>query len=155
MKLVCCTVALALGAAVRPAGAQRPISVTGAQSLTFGTLLPGVPTSVSRTDPARSGQFTLTGPHRGQASLVFTLPAVLLGPGGATLPVVFGAGDGGYSQSQTIGSQIGFDARQLFVITLSQQGRGSVYLGGTAQPGPTQRAGAYTGTIILTVATYP
>lgn len=157
MKRLRYSVALALAvlAVARSAAAQRPITVTGLQSLAFGTLLPGVPTTISRTDPVKSGQFTLTGPRNSQASLVFTLPPALVGPGGALLPLVFGGGDAGYSQSLSIASQVGFDPRQRFVLTLSQRGRGSVFLGGAAQPTPTQRAGAYTATIILTVATYP
>lgn len=138
-----------------PLVGQRPISVTGVQSLAFGTLLPGIPTIVARTDAANSGQFTLTGPHDSQAQLTFTLPAVLAGPGGATLPLTFGASDAGYSQSQNIGGQIGFDPKQSFLITFSGQGRGSVFLGGTARPAPTQRAGSYTGTITLNLAAFP
>ncbi len=138
-----------------PLVGQRPISVTGVQSLAFGTLLPGIPTIVARTDAAKSGQFTLTGPHDSQAQLTFTLPAVLTGPGGATLPLTFGASDAGYSQSQNIGGQIGFDPKQSFLITFSGQGRGSVFLGGTARPAPTQRAGAYTATITLNLAVFP
>ena len=138
-----------------PLVGQRPISVTGVQSLAFGTLLPGMPTIVARTDAAKSGQFTLTGPHDSQAQLTFTLPAVLTGPGGATLPLTFGASDAGYSQSQNIGGQIGFDPKQSFLITFSGQGRGSVFLGGTARPAPTQRAGSYTGTITLNLAAFP
>ena len=138
-----------------PLVGQRPISVTGVQSLAFGTLLPGMPTIVARTDAAKSGQFTLTGPHDSQAQLTFTLPAVLTGPGGATLPLTFGASDAGYSQSQNIGGQIGFDPKQSFLITFSGQGRGSVFLGGTARPAPTQRAGAYTATITLNLAVFP
>ena len=138
-----------------PLAAQRPISVTGVQSLAFGTLIPGIPSSVLRSDPARSGQFAVQGPHDTQGLLTFTLPPVLTGPAGATLPLSFGGSDGGYSQSQNIGSQIGFDPKLPFVITFSQQGRGSVFLGGTAQPAPTQRAGSYTGTITLILATFP
>ena len=138
-----------------PVFGQRPIAVTGVQSLSFGTLLPGVPTVVSRTDAAKSGQFMIQGPHGTQGQLTFTLPSVLTGPGGATLALTFGGSDAGYSQSQNIGSQIGFDPRQAFVVTFSQQGSGSVFLGGTARPAPTQRAGAYTATITLNLATFP
>ena len=138
-----------------PVFGQRPIAVTGVQSLSFETLLPGVPTVVSRTDAAKSGQFTIIGPHGTQAQVTFTLPAVLTGPGGATLHLTFGGSDAGYSQSQNIGSQIGFDPKQSFLITFSQQGSGSVFLGGTARPAPTQRAGAYTAIITLNVASFP
>ena len=148
--------ALVLTAVVAmPLVGQRPITVTGVQSLAFGTLLPGVPTIVVRTDAAKSGQFTIIGPHGSQAQVTFTLPAVLTGPGGATLPLTFAGSDAGYSQTQNIGSQIGFDPKQSFLITFSQQGSGSVFLGGTARPAPTQRAGAYTAIITLNVASFP
>jgi len=148
--------ALVLTAVVAmPLVGQRPITVTGVQSLAFGTLLPGVPTIVVRTDAAKSGQFTVTGPHGAQAQVTFTLPAVLTGPGGATLPLTFGGSDAGYSETQNIGSQIGFDPKLSFLIIFSQQGSGSVFLGGTARPAPTQRAGAYTAIITLNVALFP
>jgi hypothetical protein len=140
---------------VRPASGQRPITVTGVRSLTFGPVLPGVPAVVLRTNAADAGQFDVTGPKDSQAALTFTLPVVMTGPAGATLPLLFGGSDAGYSQSQSIGSQIGFDPRQPFVMTFSKNGRGSVFLGGTAQPVPTQRAGSYTATIILTVVSLP
>jgi hypothetical protein len=141
--------------AIIPLAGQRPLTVTGIQSLTFGTLLPGMPSVVPRTDPARSGRFDVGGPHDTQGQVTFSLPAVLTGPAGATLPLTFGASDAGYSQSQNIGSQIGFDPKQPFLITFSGQGRGSVFLGGTARPAPTQRAGSYTGTITLNLAAFP
>jgi hypothetical protein len=154
MRRFWCGVAL-LGLASPPLAGQRPITVTGVQTLNFGTLLPGVPRTVARTDPVNSGQFTVSGPHGTQAQLTFTLPSAMTGPAGAVLPVVFGGGDAGYSQAQNIGSQVGFDPTQSFVVTFSQQGRGSVYLGGSAHPAPTQRAGTYAATITLNVATFP
>ena len=48
-----------------------------------------------------------------------------------------------------------FDPRNsTVVITNSQNGRGSVYIGGTAHPAFNQAPGTYTGVITLTV-TYP
>ena len=140
---------------VHQLSAQRPITVTGVRSLTFGAVLPGVPTVVSRTNAANAGQFDVTGPKDSQAALTFTLPLVMTGPASATLPLLFAGSDAGYSQSQSIGSQVGFDPKQPFVITFSKNGRGSVFLGGTAQPIPTQRAGSYTATITLTVVSLP
>jgi len=141
--------------AVLPLAGQRPLTVTGIQSLTFGTLIPGIPTAVSRTDAGKSGRFDVGGPHDAQGQVTFTLPSVLTGPAGATLPLLFSGSDAGYSQSQNIGSQIGFDPKQPFLVTFSGQGRGSVFLGGTAQPAPTQRAGSYSGTITLNLTAFP
>lgn len=152
-----CLLVLALCAA--PAsrlGAQgRPITVTGVRQLTFGVVLPGVPRVIARTDPANSGQFNLTGTKDTQVQLTFTLPSVMAGPGGATMAITFGGGDAGYSVTQSIGSQVGFDPKQAFLATLNKSGRGSVFVGATALPAPTQRAGTYTGTLTLTVAYFP
>ena len=141
--------------AIMPLAGQRPLTVTGIQSLTFGTLIPGIPSVVPRTDAVKSGRFDVGGPHDTQGQVTFTLPSVLTGPAGATLPLTFGGSDAGYSQSQNIGSQVGFDPKQPFLISFSGQGRGSVFVGGTALPAPTQRAGSYTGTITLNLAAFP
>jgi hypothetical protein len=139
-----------------PLAAQgRPLTITGARNLAFGAVLPGVPRVVARTDPASSGQFDIRGANRGQVLLSFVLPLSMTGPAGALMPLTFGSGDAGYSQSQAIGSQIGFDPKQPFTATLSNNGRGSVFMGATANPPTNQRAGAYTATIVLTVTVLP
>ena len=108
-----------------------------------------------RTDPANSGEFDIKGVKNSNLLLTFVLPLVMNGPGGAQLPVSFGSADAGYSQSQAIGSQIGFDPKVPFTATLSNNGRGSVFLGATANPLANQRAGTYTATITLTVTVLP
>jgi hypothetical protein len=139
---------------VRLAAQGKPITVTGTRGVTFGAVLPGLPRVVLRTDPANSGQFDIKGP-KGQVLLSFVLPLAMTGPAGALMPLTFGASDAGFSQSQTIGSQIGFDPKQPFTATLSGSGRGSVYLGATANPASNQRAGSYTASIVLTVTVLP
>jgi len=132
----------------------RPLTVTGVRGLTFGAVLPASPRH-SADRSANSGQFDIRGPNRKQVLLSFVLPAAMIGPGGALMPLSFGAGDAGYSQSQLIGSQVGFDPRQSFTATLSNNGRGSVFVGGTANPATNQRAGAYTATLTLNVTVLP
>lgn len=147
---------LGVGLLATPLEAQgRPLSVTGVRDLTFGAVLPGVPLVIPRTDPANSGQFDLVGPNRSQVLLTFVLPLALSGPGGAQLPLIFGPSDAGYSASQNIGSQVGFDPKQPFTATLSNNGRGSVFMGATADAPANQRAGAYTATLTLTVTVLP
>src|SRR5713101_211177 len=131
--------------------AQRAISVQGVRSLTFGAVLPGVPRVIPRTDPVGSGQFNITGARNSQVQLTFTLPSAMTGPSGATMPIAFAGNDAGYSQSQAIGSQVAFDPKQSFLATLNSRGRGSVFVGATARPAPTQRAGSYTATLTLNV----
>ena len=148
-------VSLVIAGAV-PLGAQgRPVGVSGVRPLVFGVVFPGVPLVVSRTDAANSGQLDLTGNKNAQVQLTFTLPNSMTGPAGATMPVTFGGSDAGYSSSQSVGSQVAFDPRTPFVATLSKNGRGSVFVGGTVNPPPTQRAGSYTGTITLSIVYFP
>jgi hypothetical protein len=146
-----------LGASAPPIlGAQgKPLTVTGVRGVTFGAVFPGVPRVISRTDPANSGQFDIKGPNRSNVLLSFVLPLTMTGPAGAQMPLSFGSSDAGYSQSQAIGSQIGFDPKQPFTAALANNGRGSVFVGGTANPTANQRAGAYTATITLTVTVLP
>ncbi len=150
--------ALVLGLAAfitLPAAAQnRKIRVDGIRPLAFGALLAGTPATVLRTDPARSGQFDLTAQNNDTVILSFSLPSSMSGPAGASMPLSFGGSDAGFSSAQSIGDQVAFDPRQSYVATMSQQGRGSVFLGGAVSPGFNQRAGAYTATITLTVM-YP
>jgi hypothetical protein len=129
----------------------KPLTIIGVRGVTFGTVLPGVPRVVLRTDPANSGQFDIKGPKGGPVLLSFVLPLNMTGPGGALMPISFGASDAGYSSTQSIGSQVGFDPRQPTTVTFPNNGAASVFVGATANPTANQRAGSYTGTITLTV----
>ncbi len=133
----------------------KPLTVTGVRGLTFGAVLPGVPSVILRTDPANSGQFDIKGPKGGPVLLSFVLPLSMTGPGGALMPIVFGASDAGFSSTQSIGSQVGFDPKQPTTVTFPNNGSASVFVGATANPATNQRAGAYTGTITLTVTVLP
>ena len=144
--------AILIGAPLQAQG--RPLTVAGVRGLTFGAVLPGVARVVSRTDPANSGEFDIKGPE-GQVLLSFVLPVAMTGPAGALMPINFGASDAGYSQSQAIGSQVGFDPKQPFTATLPNNGRASVFIGATANPTTSQRAGPYTATLTLVVTVLP
>jgi hypothetical protein len=141
---------LSLVVAVTLPVAAQQTSVTGIRPLAFGAVFPGIPVTVLRTDPASSAQFDLKGHPGGSASLTFLLPAVMTGPAGATMALVFGGNDGGFSAAQSIGSQVAFDPRVPYLATFTGN-RASVFLGGQVNPTVGQRAGNYTGTVTLTV----
>jgi hypothetical protein len=134
-----------------PLAAQRPLRVTGAQGITFGTLLPGVPSTVSPADPARGARFDITGAKDTRVEIVLVLPAVLAGPA-ATMPLSFSAASAAFSQSGTAVGMMLFDPRLPYTGTLSGNGRASVFLGATVAPGGAQRAGAYSNVVTITVA---
>lgn len=142
---------LPLAGAASLAAQVRPLTVNGVRALSFGIVLPGVAQVVLRTDPVNSGQFDIRGPRFANVELTFSLPTVMTGPAGATIPLSFGGSDAGYSASSSIGSQVGFDPKQSFVGQLPLSGRASVFVGGTALPGSSQRAGSYTATLTMSV----
>jgi hypothetical protein len=144
-----------LSALAGPLSAQRRIRVTSVRSLVFGTVFPGVRRTVLRTDPLHSGQLDIRATQRAQVQLIFTLPAVLNGPAGATMPLSFGGNDGGFSSTRSVASQIGFDPRVPYVARMGNQARASVFLGGSVNPLASQRAGSYAGTVTLTVVYFP
>ena len=134
-----------------PLAAQRLLRVTGAQGITFGPLLPGVPTTVGPTDAARGARFDVTGTKGTRVEIVLVLPAALVGPG-ATLPLSFSAASAAFSQSGSAAGMTLFDPRLPYTGTLSNNGRASVFLGATAAPSAAQRPGAYSNVVTITVA---
>ena len=68
------------------------------------------------------------------------------------MPLSFGPGSAGYSPSRSIGDQLPFDPSGSAVLRLPQNGQGMIYLGGTATPPAQIPAGAYSGTITLTIS---
>jgi hypothetical protein len=132
------------------------VQVTGIQGVAFGTMVPGVAKVVTRTDALNGARFDIKGAGNTRiVELRFTLPAALSGPGGASIPLSYTAGDAGFSADQSIANQTGFDPRTPFTATLSGPGRGSVFLGCRATPGPNQAAGTYSATLTLTVTYLP
>lgn len=135
------------------AGQTQSIQVTGIQGVSFGSMVPGISKAVSRTDALNAARFDIKGAGSGRTvELQFALPAVLTGPGGASLPLSYTSGDAGFSAQQSIGSQTGFDPRTAFIALLSANGRGSVFLGCRASPAANQPAGSYSATLTLSVA---
>lgn len=135
-----------------PTAAAGQLMVNGVRNLTFGTVIPGVPTTVVRTDMTNTGRFDISGSPLGHVQLTFTLPTHMAGPLGATMPVSFGGGAAGYSWFPSALLMTGFDPTTPFTSYLGFSGRAYVFLGGTASPAPTQRGGSYAGQITLTVA---
>jgi len=152
MRATLTTLSLALGAAL-PLAAQQN-GVTGVRDLGFGIVFPGIARVISRTDAVNSGRFDLSGKKNRDVQLTFVLPVVMTGPLGATMPLVFGANDAGYSPTQSVGNEtVTWDPRTSQTLTLpnTPNPKVSVFLGGRVNPAVNQRAGSYTGTVILTV----
>jgi hypothetical protein len=133
------------------ASAQKPVTlVIRLQDLGFGSVFPGVQTTVQPMD-AGAGRYFILGRRNQHLELDFVFPPNLTSGGGASMPVTFGPTSAAYSADGSTASLVPFDPNTPFKIRLSRQGIGYVYLGGTLQPGGGQAAGNYTGKIILSV----
>lgn len=139
-----------LGGDARAQG--RPLTATGTQTLNFGTVFPGVPERVNRTDAANAGRFDVRGRILAEVRITFTLPTALTASGGRTIPLVFGPNDGGRNTQNNATTAQAFDPRVPLVTRLGIPGRLYIFLGGTLNPSPTTTAGTYQATITLTSA---
>ncbi len=148
-----CAVGLLAALGVSPTLAQgRPLSAVARQDLSFGTLIRGVPVTVSRFDAANAGQFEIRGQRYTELQIILTLPGNLTAGASALLPIEFSPVDGGIATDRTVGGTQSFDPSLSVTVVLPGNGRAYVYLGGTVRPGPQQPVGVYSATITLTAA---
>lgn len=131
-------------------GASGQVAAVPQQNLSFGPVMPGVAAPVLVSDAARRAEWLLTG--RGNATVRFVLPAALVGPLGAQMPLVFVNGDAGWRRSQGGGGIRTEDPNAPFSVNVPNRQTVRLYLGGTAQPTPTQQAGTYVGTVTVIIA---
>jgi hypothetical protein len=129
-----------------------PLLALALNDLSFGTVLPGVPSTVNVHDPHRAGLFEVEGPPGGSVRVEFVLPAALESGGGALLPISFGPGDGfaDFSRGRPPRGLV-FDPHAPVIGNLGPNGRLYVRMGGTVVPGRPQAGGAYRATIAMTV----
>jgi len=146
--------AFALAAWAPPAAAQsiRPLDAAPRSNLQFGTVLPGLPTSVPWSDAANAGAFDLRGTAGAEVRIDLALPPALAGTGGASLPLSLGAGDGAYAAQPSLAAAAAFDPRLPLITTLGKSGRLYLRFGGTVSPSPSQRPGPYGSTVTITVS---
>ncbi|MDT8342050.1 MAG: hypothetical protein RQ751_11105 [Longimicrobiales bacterium] len=139
----------ALTAQGRPDFPGRPLRVTGMQPLNFGSLLAGVPTTIPPTDALNAGRFEIRGPNRSEVMVEIILPGALSGPGGASVALAFGPASAGFGET---GVQVVFDPAVPQLIALPNNGRGLIFLGGTAAPPAALPSGSYSAPVILTLS---
>jgi hypothetical protein len=137
----------------RAAGAvpDRPLVVIARRNLSFGTVFPGIPTSVASNHPRLSGEFEIQGTRGLPVRFEFLLPAALTAAGGATLPVAFANTDGSFHFSRGLAHRSLFDPHGPVTAALGPNGELHVWLGGTVSPARGQTSGTYIATISITV----
>ena len=141
----CCVLSLASVAQGQTSLVVRPL-----QNLTFGFLLPGVPTSVDAATVTRSGQIQVEAPLGTNFEVRYTLPTVMNGPG-TTMPLTFGTTDGGAAPSANPASMQRFNPATATRWQLVTTTRATFFLGGRASPRVGQPVGGYTAPIIVTI----
>ena len=115
------------------AAVQQPIVVLAGNNLTFGPVFPGVPKAITLASVG-AGRFDVTGQASAPVSMTFVVPANLTF-GANNLPIA-----SGYSIAETVPSG-----------TFSGTGSLFVFVGATVTPSVSQVAGAYVGTVQMTV----
>jgi len=127
----------------------QAITVTGANTLAFGNVFPGVAKSVgAATGGASSGRFDLAGQASTPVQLTFTLPGNLTN-GANNLPI--GTWTGCTNPTATQAGCTAFTPSGTPTTSgFSAAGALSVYVGATVTPGAAQAAGNYTGIVTLT-----
>lgn len=136
-------------------GATAPLpaqsTVTGLRDLDFGIVIRGVQTSVSPSDPIRSGRFYARHIVNRPVQVRFTLPTTLARVGGGgTLPISFGNTDA-IAQGTAPGSTpVVFNPASPRVFVLRSSPDFYLNLGGRVSPAAAQPTGSYRGTVTLT-----
>ena len=143
--------ALLLASAPPAAGAQVPqsASVYPVQPLSFGLLLPGRTEVVPATDVARRAMVALAG--SGQVDVTLVLPSSLSTRDGMSIPLQFGANDGGLLLSAGAPT-LPLDPFQVNRVSLAPDRTAYLVLGGTALPAVSQRPGHYSARVLIIVS---
>ena len=144
------TIITLLGLTTALAASPAAQSVIGLQPLAFGVVLPGVPSTVLKTDPVKAGRFTILGAANQRVNLDLILPANLTGPG-TPMPLTFGPGSAGYAEVNDPAQASNWNPKNTANKRLSPGGQGWVFLGGTVSPAAGQTPGTYTNTVVLVV----
>jgi len=127
---------------------QQPINVTGAQSLNFGNVFPGVVKTIAATDGTNAGRWDVAGQASTLVNLSFTLPANLQS-GANLLPIAnFTGGTNTVNNAATAAS---ITPSAGGTATLSGTGALFVWVGAQVNPATNQPAGVYTASVTLTV----
>ncbi len=133
------------------APSQAQTTLSGVRNLAFGVVPVGVTTMVLPTDPIKSGQWTVNSQIGRRIFFRLTLPNVLNGPAGATLPVNFQNGDAFILELASGQAPDYFNPGGFVIHRFTRSGQAIIRLGGRATPAVNQRSGSYSNTAIMTI----
>ncbi|HXE58367.1 MAG TPA: DUF4402 domain-containing protein [Gemmatimonadales bacterium] len=130
------------------ANVLTPLTVVGAQNLSFGNVFPGLNKTVAVTD-AGAGRFDVAGQANANVSLSFVLPSNLSDGSGNLLPI--GSWTGEHNTTGTATGANFTPSAGATNTTLSGTGNLYVFIGGQVTPAVNQPAGLYSGSVQMTV----
>ena len=140
------------------------LAVTAVQDLAFGNVLQGVAKSTPNNNDATSGIFSIAGAASAGISIFLTLPDYMaLADGSDRMTIAFNSTDASVDTTVATPSTVvagdgwvNVNPRGLGALAggpvIGTAGQTNLYLGGRVTPTVDQKAGAYTGDIICTVA---
>jgi hypothetical protein len=142
---------------------QSAITVTATQSLSFGDVLTGVPKAISWNNDDSCAIFVITGEGGAGINLSLILPEYLsLADGSDRLSVVFRVNDAAVDTSNTatpssMTAGDGWINQNPYILpsgaVIGSPGNNTkIYLGGKVVPSGNQKAGNYSGDIVLSVS---
>lgn len=133
-----------------PAAASAQLSVFPVQDLAFGQLQAGIASTITVSDAARRAELDIRG--KGTFTLDVILPTRMVSAQGKTFPLSFSNTSGQYRWPR-LGLSFSFNPNTPTTIWIPFWESGAtVYLGGTASPGPNQPPGLYTATITVQIS---
>ncbi len=135
------------------------IAIVQEQDIVFGNVVPGDTSIADVADNAEAGIFRMTGAASAPVTVAMILPAFLEEDGVGTdeLIIEFAATDAQYDLTGGVvmpadGNGVAFDPSAVLLgQSLSGTGEMDIYLGGKIRARQSQTAGAYTGTVLMTV----
>jgi hypothetical protein len=129
-------------------------SITINNNLLFGNTFPGIPNTVTKYTAGAAAEFLITGVAGSEISIDFTLPTYM-SQGGFNMQMIFTENDCSFDARATPSQSAPENDNQDPWVTLYDR-LGSngltIWLGGTIVPKLYQRSGAYSASIVLTVA---
>jgi len=132
-------------------GAQ---TITVNNGLTFGDVYPGIPKTIDKANAGSAAEFHVAGTAGNELSIDFTLPTYM-NRSGYNMQVIFNdydcAMDSSATPDQSNPGYDDIDPWHTITYNLGLNGL-TIWLGGTVVPKLNQINGAYTASIVLTVA---
>ena len=146
--LLCSAIAVLLSISV---SAQ---TITINNNLLFGNVFPGIPKTVTKYTAGAAAEFLVTGTAGSEISMDFTLPTYM-NQGGFNMQMIFSETDCSFdaraTPSQSAPEHDNQDPWSTLYDQLGSSGL-TIWLGGTIVPKLYQKSGAYSASIVLTVA---